>query len=292
MYQISFQQIHYFLKLAQVLNYTEAAKQLYISQPALTKQIKALEKALTLTLFNRDHHTVTLTPAGALLAQKWTPLVRHLERSIEAAQAVSAAVSGPLRIGTTDSFAISGDLAPIIQQFQQRYPHVTLQLGSYSFRTIHAKFVANELDIVLVPSFEQLNYPHANHQFFKQIKLGLAVPGSFPLAQQNQLRLADCKNTPMIVMSPEQTPAGVAHIKALCHKHGFEPQIVQYAANSNSLIMAVENGIGFTICDSQIKSPNIKFFPFAAQDQDCTIDALWHPKNTKPAIQSFLNLLH
>lgn len=291
MYQISFQQIHYFLKLAEVLNYTEAAKQLYISQPALTKQIKALEKSLALPLFNRDHHTVTLTPAGTFLAQKWAPLVRHLQRSVEVAQTFTTAVSGTLKIGTTDSFAISADLAPIIQQFQHHYPQVTLQLGSYSFRTIHTKFNANELDIVLVPSFEQPNYPHANQQFFKQIKLGLAIPRTFPIAKMPQPTLADCRSYPMVVMSPEQTPNGIANITNLCHKYGFAPNIVQYVANSNSLIMAVENGIGFTICDSQIKSPNIKFFPFSEQDQDCTIDALWHSKNTKPAIQGFVDLL-
>ena len=67
MYRISFQQIHYFLTVAKTLNFTEASKTLYISQPALSKQINVLEEELGFSVLKRNKRNVILTPEGELL---------------------------------------------------------------------------------------------------------------------------------------------------------------------------------------------------------------------------------
>ena len=80
MYKINFQQMEYFLSVAEKLNFTEAAKSLYISQPSLSKQISLLEEELGFALFIRNKRSVRLTPAGEVLNRKWKLLLTDLER--------------------------------------------------------------------------------------------------------------------------------------------------------------------------------------------------------------------
>ena len=70
-YKISFQQIDYFLTVADVLSFTEAARILYISQPALSKQINVIETELGFPLFVRNKRHVVLTPEGISLHRDW-----------------------------------------------------------------------------------------------------------------------------------------------------------------------------------------------------------------------------
>ena len=78
--------LRYFVAVAQQLHFTRAAETLYVSQPALSKQIRALERQLRVTLFERDHGTVRLTRAG-------TELLPHAERMVASWESAKSALS-------------------------------------------------------------------------------------------------------------------------------------------------------------------------------------------------------
>jgi DNA-binding transcriptional LysR family regulator len=80
--------LRYFVAVAEELHFTRAAERLFVSQPALSKQIRQLERDLRVMLLQRDHRTVSLTPAGAALL----PTAQALLRDWEAAQHAIAAV--------------------------------------------------------------------------------------------------------------------------------------------------------------------------------------------------------
>ncbi|MDD6160304.1 MAG: LysR family transcriptional regulator, partial [Oscillospiraceae bacterium] len=92
-------QVRYFLTAARCLNFTEAAKQLYITQPALSQQISALEHELNMQLFVRMKKRLYLTPAAVVLARELPQYEKHLAEILDRAKVANLGVSQTLRLG-------------------------------------------------------------------------------------------------------------------------------------------------------------------------------------------------
>jgi DNA-binding transcriptional LysR family regulator len=82
--------LRYFVAVAEELSFTKAAERLFISQPALSKQIRHLENTVRVRLFERDRRTVALTPAGAELLPRARQLVERWEEAVRAVEAVAS----------------------------------------------------------------------------------------------------------------------------------------------------------------------------------------------------------
>lgn len=102
MRKLNFLSIEYFLKVAETLNFTVAARELYISQPALSKQIRQLEEELGIRLFKRDTKQVELTEGGRILCREWTELLQRSEKAIGAAKNAEEKQSKKIRVGIVE----------------------------------------------------------------------------------------------------------------------------------------------------------------------------------------------
>ena len=92
-------QLEYFLAVAHELNFTKAAESMYVSQTAVTQQIKALEEQLGVSLFERTKKKVVLTPAGNVFLQEATLLLKRMQTAIERTREASSGFIGSLDIG-------------------------------------------------------------------------------------------------------------------------------------------------------------------------------------------------
>ena len=95
-------QIKCFLALSETLNFTKAASRLYLTQPALSRQIVTLEQELNTLLFIRDSKNVSLTPAGALLSSELGDIYASLEALVSRVQTVGQGYSGMLTVGVLE----------------------------------------------------------------------------------------------------------------------------------------------------------------------------------------------
>ena len=96
------QQIRFFLAAAECLNFTEAAKRLFVAQSTLSKQIALLEDELGMKLFYRNNRTVGLTPAGVLLRGEMDRVRHRLTEAIDRARHVDQGLDGRLCVGVLD----------------------------------------------------------------------------------------------------------------------------------------------------------------------------------------------
>lgn len=291
MYRISFQQIHYFLAIAKTLNFTEAAKTLYISQPALSKQILGLENELGFSVLKRNKRNVELTPEGESLYRDWSTLENMMNSSIYNAKLLKRKTVGKLSIGCTDTFSLDETLSQLIYNYQNNYPNIDIDLGSYGFRTLRERFNNNDLDVVFVPEFEIQNYKHVNQLSFQKVELCIAVSVSNPLSKKACLVIEDLRDQPLITISPKESLTGVNKIKDYCRSYGFEANIVKYVSNLNSLLLGVKNGIGITICDNKIKDDKIKIYNLEHQPNDSDIYVLWKSSVEHAELELFLDEL-
>ncbi|WP_275298441.1 LysR substrate-binding domain-containing protein [Clostridium sp. YIM B02555] len=292
MYRISFQQIHYFLVMAEVLNFTEASKLLYISQPALSKQIQILEKELGVSLFIRNNQSVALTPSGKFLFEEWSCLEDKLNSSISNAKSLSHSCSGSLNIGSTETFECEESILEIVDSFRINYPNINVNLELYGFRSLREKLNSKELDIIFVPYFELASYKDIEFVHFQEVNIAIAVPTSNPLSKLDNVTIKDLTDQPFVVISSDESANGVETIKNTCRLNGFSPNIVKYTKNMNSLILAVKNGEGVTFCNNKIPvDKKIRLYEYQNPLKDSDIYAVWKKNNSKLELNFLKNEL-
>ena len=119
---MTIKQLDYFMEVARSLNYSEAAKRLYISQPALSRSIASLEEEMGVRLFFRNKHNVTLTPAGLVLASKIPRLGADLSRIVVEVQQTEEGQRGKMRLGILDGLPMPPSLQKAQNYFQRKLP--------------------------------------------------------------------------------------------------------------------------------------------------------------------------
>ncbi|MDH4293332.1 MAG: LysR family transcriptional regulator [Betaproteobacteria bacterium] len=140
-----------FHAVARQLSFTKAAEQLFMTQPAVTFQIKQLEEHLNARLFERSHGRIALTAAGELVlgyAEKILKLSEELETRVGE---LTGAVSGPLLLGASTTIA-EFFLPQILGEFKALYPHVHAHMTVANSETIESRVAEHALDLGLIES--------------------------------------------------------------------------------------------------------------------------------------------
>ncbi len=121
------QHLRAFMMVAEQLHFKKSAELLHMTQPGLTRLIKALEEALQVALFERSTRQVKLTAAGFLFLQETQQVFAHLHRGIDLAQQAKHGDIGHLVIAYND-YAIQDVLPKTLEHFKQQYPHISTEL--------------------------------------------------------------------------------------------------------------------------------------------------------------------
>ena len=137
----------YFVRTAQTLNFSEAARSLYISQSTLSQQIKALENELGTVLFQRDSHSASLTESGSMLLPLAIRTIRDAEACKAQVEDLNEMLSGELNIGVTHSF--SHILTETVKEFVKAYPGVKLNIVYRNMAELMEALRHQEVDLVL-----------------------------------------------------------------------------------------------------------------------------------------------
>jgi LysR family transcriptional regulator, cyn operon transcriptional activator len=194
---IETRQLRVLLTIAEAGSISQAATRLYISQPALSQQLKALEAAFGAILFTRSRRGVALTPAGALVVRHARQIIYELDAAQGALRALAGLERGTLTIGAT--LTVSMCLMPqALARFSQRYSGIALRVAEMSVDAIEPSLLtgATDLGIGSVPALHEgvLGMP-----LFTEAYLVIAAPGH-PLAERAQVRFAELAQHPMVLL--------------------------------------------------------------------------------------------
>ena len=143
--------LRYFISVAEHLNFTEASKQLFVAQPAVSQQIAYLEKKLGVKLFNRTKHSVQLTHAGSVFLKDAREIIKKLDESIENVHQAEEGLIGTINIGLF-SVPVRDFLPLLIRKFRRKYPQVNIRLNYYHVGQMIEKLKSDELDIAFTLS--------------------------------------------------------------------------------------------------------------------------------------------
>ena len=285
-------QIEYFLALARYLNFTEAAKNLYISQPSLSKQIALLERLIGVELFYRNKRDVRLTAAGLVLLREISGVIEIIESSIEKSKNTNLSENVTLTIGCLDGIDSSKLLIPFIKKFREKYPTINIVLKKYSFKMLREKLINGSLDIAFTLSFEIEGYSGMISNSIYRGNSIIIMDKSNPLSKRESILINDLKEEPFLAISRNESPNGFTRVINSCRRVGFTPKIEKQLPNIESILESVEAGMGVAIFDSNFKfnsGGNIKLFKI--DDDYIDIIMTWKKDNMNTGIPIFSDFI-
>src|SRR5437867_6812188 len=145
-------QLRYFVAVAETGNISRAAKKIFLTQPALSRQIKALENEIGQCLLERQAHSIRLTPAGQTLLHEARELLQRADGMLERVRAAGQGVR--LRVGYAPSLA-SGLLSEAVEHFAQKHPNAHVELFDLSTKEMLAGLENGTLDVALTVGRER-----------------------------------------------------------------------------------------------------------------------------------------
>ena len=187
--------LRYFLTIAREENMTKAADILHVSQPTLSKQMKALEEELGKKLFTRHSFSIRLTDEGMLLRSRAEDLVSMADRIEQEFVSLDDITGGDLYLGLAESYQIRL-LAREIRKMKQLYPHLHYHITSGDTEQVIDKLDKGLLDfVVLAETPDPARY--ASIQFPHPDVWGVIMPVDDPLAQKSEVTIDDLAGLPL-----------------------------------------------------------------------------------------------
>jgi len=240
--------IRAFIAAAEDGNISKAAARLNVTQPALSRQIKALEEDLGVALLERGAHSFSLTPAGGLLLREGRSLI---ERADLLAQRVkSSAKAQTLRVGYSPSLT-AGILSPAMEAFSQLHPKARVELSDLSSLEMVEGLQKGILDVIVtVPPPKVV--PDIAWITVQRQAWRVAVPRQHPLARKTTLTPQDLHEQRLVVYNQREYPDYWAGLSEWFQSHGIQARIASECDGMTSLISAVEAGIGLALVVERI----------------------------------------
>lgn len=199
------QQLRILKAIASEKSFTRAADILFVSQPSLSKQIKALENRLNISLINRENNTVSLTEAGKLFLDYAERILALCEESCRALNDLKTGDRGNLTVGASQT--IGTYLMPrVLALFAQNYPQMNIKVQVDSTRIIAKNVMDKEIDIAVVGGNvpEELQKNLEIEDFVKD-ELILIIPKSHPFALRKKINKEDLYHLNFITLNSNST---------------------------------------------------------------------------------------
>ncbi len=232
------------LILSKKLHFTQAAEEINIVQPALSRQIRQLERELEIDLFKRTKRKVELTEAGRYFLQEAEKLLRQLDRIKEKAKTIQQEGKIEIRIGFTHS-ALQTILTEVIHKIQQLKPDTHTVLRELNNKEQFASLRNKEMDITIatnpiIPSDLRGKKISSNN-------FAVLLPPDHPVDQNNFKKFSVFSSEEFIFPSLDYTMNYPRTLLSICSEAGFLPKISHVASSASTCFKLIEKGFGIMI---------------------------------------------
>lgn len=241
---MNLQHLKYFIELVEFKNYKQTADNLNISQPALTKAIKSLEKELDISLFEKVGKENHLTKYGKIFYNYATSSLKTLDDGIAQLNLLSNKNKNLISVGAV--YSCSTQCVPLsIYEFQSRFPEVNFECKEGISSEIAKDLIDSKIDIGLVadPSY-LLKYGNIDKVKLLSHQVILAVPKNHSLASKTEVSYMDIVDEPFVFFSDDSAYGKILHRELEAYNLPYPRNIKLQFNNESSVLSAVQKGIG------------------------------------------------
>lgn len=242
-----------FVAVSDSHSFSRAAEQLFITQPAVSKRISALEKQLNSRLFDRIGKTVQLTEAGRALLPSAQRILAELEESRRAIGNLNQRVDGTLKLATSHHIGLHR-LPPVLREFTTLYPEVDLDIRFMDSEEACSSVLKGEVELAIATLPEQ-DWQQLISQTIWHDPLDIVISAQHPLAGQLSLSIDILRSLPAIL------PARNTFTRVLLEQAlGLNEQNLNIALETNyleTIKMMVSIGLGWSVLPVSMLSADI-----------------------------------
>lgn len=293
-------QLRYFVAVAEELNFSRAAGRMYLSQPALSQQIRKLELELGVSLFHRTKNYVALTEAGQAMLQGARRVLVLVEQTAREVRELGGAEGHHLKVGFPE-YANHTRVADALQTFRRRYPYVeleehetfTLQETLQQIDRLHK----GTLDVGFMLRPEEDDVVEVEHVL--DIELVAALPAGHPLAGREEVYVKELSDERLILFSRSFHPRCYDYVVGCCREAGFEPKVVQrkepqlYSGATTYRMVASGIGVGIVARPvvSGYRPSDVIFKPLRDPAPSLELVAAWRREDASTNLRAFLEVV-
>jgi len=258
---INMRQIEVFLSVAGNQNISKAARELFISQPSISKWIAKMEDSCGVKLFSRTNRGMVLTPEGEDLYARLDIAYHRFRVAVNEICNSHARDPETLRIGCLNRTVTADVTREQVSAFQLLHPEVAVEYEMFNFHELRDKLLCDEIDLALTLSTDIENRAEFDYHPVCDYPAFLIVPGSLAESAGGDGILPALSGLPLVIEAPTARPWA----EAICAEYGIVPSGVRYVNTYLMLTKLVERGEGFAvngkIAKGQLEEPDIRYIP-------------------------------
>ena len=235
--------LKYFLAVMEAGNFSDAADALYITQSAVSKQVKALEEELGLTLFDRSRRKIRPTQAAELI-------LPHVRSILSECDALSRTVREHTRRLRISAIPIINhyDLIDLIAQFQRLHPEVELTIMEREGSAVPQLLSSEGCELAILRLLPNMDYQY-DFLLLTQDLMTAVLPQTHPLAGEEIIDLAQLAQERFLLLNEETLLFRLC--LSICQDSGFTPQIVYTGNRVENILRSVSHGMGVSLMTQQ-----------------------------------------
>jgi DNA-binding transcriptional LysR family regulator len=274
-----------FTTVADELHYGRAAERLHITQPALSRQIRDLERVLGITLFDRTSRRVVLSRAGRAVLGQARRALAESDRAVRLARLAAHGDWGELAIAVLPAVALAL-LPAIIRAYRDAHPAIGVTISESFDDEQLAALTAGRIDAGFLRAAAAPPGLHLETLRTEPVLAGL--PAGHRLARHHRIDLAELAGEPFVFFPRHRSVLAYDEFIASCRAAGFSPAIVQEASGISALGL-VAAGLGVTVVAASYQAlslDGVRFVPVIGHQ--LTLQVAWAAGNTNTALPGFL----
>src|SRR4030042_1307603 len=283
-------QLKVFYEVAKAKSFSAAAKTLYLTQPAVTWQVKNLEESFDMKFLDRIGKKILLTEEGKVLfdfADRILNLTRQAEEALSDLKGLSR---GTLKIASTYTF---GDfyLPALLQTFHGKYPKIAVQVSTGNTSQTIENTLLHKSDLAIAAS-DPKNKKLQVREMTTDLLVGVVSP-SHPFARRKSISLKELNGQPLILREKGSSPRRI--IDEILGQKGISPEIIMESASTSAIKKMVEGGIGMAILSQQVvkkelQAQSLKKLPFSDAEIVYRFYLIYHKdKSLSRALKAFID---
>ncbi|SHG87261.1 transcriptional regulator, LysR family [Thermosyntropha lipolytica DSM 11003] len=284
-----------YIRVVETQNLSKTAEEFGLSQPAVTKQIQALEDMYGVLLLERSGRRLKPTEAGEVLYQHAREVLKAVEKTERAMEEIAESRKGKLYIGAS---TIPGQyiLPPLLKRFKDEYPHISISMDIGDTEEIFSRIAERELDVGVVGGW--INNRKVDGFKWMEDELLVIVPESHSLAGKKEVEVREILHERWVFREKGSgTRKAVEELLSAYDVRKDDLNIYMEAGSTEAVLAVVESGMGISIVsrwalnsiDSyrkvkvlKIKDPKIKRFFYVVYPKQ---------KTRRKSVQDFLNYI-
>ncbi len=288
-------QIRYFMAVANLGQFSRAARELNVSQSALTIAVKQLEALIGSTLLSRTANGAVLTQEGNIFLDHAKRITAAVEEAVRSPAKRRDDIRGRIRLAMT--YTVAGYfLPPYIEGFTQAYPNVQLELTEKPRHEIEDGLVSGTFDIAVMLTSNIVDQEGLAYDTLFRSRRRLWLAAQHPLTNQTNISLGDVSGYPYIMLTVDEASNTA---QRYWNKTAYRPDTIFRTSSVEAVRSMVANGMGVTILSDMVYRPwsldGRRVEAVALSDPIPTMDvglAWGRDSELRPACTAFQNFMH